>query len=79
MLPAWTTARLGRRQERLRLDPRFHAGGRRHAGRVTPPTLSGGQQKMAALARALMAGRRLLILDEPFEGLAPRWCGVSAR
>ena len=33
--------------------------------------LSGGQQKLAALGRALMCGTRLLILDEPFEGVAP--------
>ena len=32
--------------------------------------LSGGQGKMAALGRALMIGRNLLLLDEPFQGLA---------
>jgi ABC-type branched-subunit amino acid transport system ATPase component len=33
--------------------------------------LSGGEQQMAAVARALSGDTRLLLLDEPFEGLAP--------
>ncbi|MBD9399619.1 ABC transporter ATP-binding protein [Pseudomonas sp. PDM11] len=33
--------------------------------------LSGGQGKMAAFGRALMVGTRLVLLDEPFQGLAP--------
>jgi branched-chain amino acid transport system ATP-binding protein len=33
--------------------------------------LSGGQQKLAAMGRALMYGKKLLLLDEPFEGVAP--------
>jgi len=39
--------------------------GRRAAG------LSGGQGKMVALGRALMVGTKLVLLDEPFQGLAP--------
>ncbi|MCI0543354.1 MAG: ABC transporter ATP-binding protein [Actinobacteria bacterium] len=49
------------------LFPRLAERRRQHAG-----TMSGGEQQMLAVGRALMSRPRLLILDEPTTGLAPK-------
>ncbi len=51
----------------LGLFPRLAERRRQHAG-----TMSGGEQQMLAAGRALMSRPRLLVLDEPTTGLAPK-------
>lgn len=71
LLPA-QAARLDKAETKRRLDraysvlPELRDLANRPGG-----TVSGGQGKMIALARALMLGTKLIMLDEPFQGLAP--------
>jgi branched-chain amino acid transport system ATP-binding protein len=51
----------------LELFPRLDERRRQHAG-----TMSGGEQQMLAVSRTLMSRPKLLILDEPTTGLAPK-------
>jgi branched-chain amino acid transport system ATP-binding protein len=56
----WNLARV------FELFPRLKERAQQHAG-----SLSGGEQQMLAIGRALMGNPRVLLMDEPSEGLAP--------
>jgi branched-chain amino acid transport system ATP-binding protein len=65
-LAAGTRVRAGRLQEVLEYFPRLAERPKQRAG-----TMSGGEQQMLAIARAMMAEPRILLLDEPSDGIMP--------
>jgi branched-chain amino acid transport system ATP-binding protein len=69
LLPLWVAKHLDRK---ARLDFVYGAIGELAEMRSRKALLlSGGQQKLVALGRALGVGTKCLLLDEPFEGIAP--------
>jgi phospholipid/cholesterol/gamma-HCH transport system ATP-binding protein len=71
LYPLDAHTRLSRREKQLRIDETLELLGLKGTNRLFPSDLSGGMQKRAGLARAMVLKPEVILYDEPTAGLDP--------